>query len=364
MQNSQLPRAPGTDAGVSELIGAVLLITVVVAAVAIVGVILLSQSTPQEIPNVNFMTGSDNAGNLYLFHNGGDSLPLGTFSVIVDGSSPKSCSAGSTACQCPGCGADWSLGENLLIPAGTVGRHTVALIYNSTGAGGVVIRSGTANVVVSATQMPDVIAGFSYPPAISVSQLMQNITNNSINYYRERGTTAVITSGYLQFNVTGINSSMVYTPVDPVGPPLFVPLNAGSRVTITPLSPEIRVFAVGDQIWEFTSERSTLTIIGQNNTVNNLPVAINHTWVTGYKDLQSTLSFSGTSGTGYTELVVNNYPSYNRSQAFSGQVINSSTSQVVALNNIRPLATGLLVLRIDNRTNSTYFVGNATYAIA
>ena len=51
---------PGTDSGVSEVVGAILLISVVVIAVSVIAVVLFSQQTPQKIPNVNIMVGTDN----------------------------------------------------------------------------------------------------------------------------------------------------------------------------------------------------------------------------------------------------------------------------------------------------------------
>ncbi len=119
------------DSGVSEVIGAILLISIVIAAVAIVGVFLFSLNTPQEIPSINFMTGSDNSNRLYLFHNGGDSLTKGCFSVIVDGvmRNDYTISDGSNV---------WSLGTNLILSGVSSSvPHNVAIIYNNTESGGV-----------------------------------------------------------------------------------------------------------------------------------------------------------------------------------------------------------------------------------
>lgn len=341
----------GRDSGVSEVIGAILLISVVIAAVGIVGVVLFSQTTPQKIPNVNFMTGTDNSNRLYLYHNGGDSLVKGCFSVIVDGivRDDYTISDGSN---------EWSLGKNLIIPGITTGSHSVAVIYNSTKTGAVVLRSGTANIVVPATPVinPDVIASATYPPVVSVPQLMQNLTNNSINYYRENGT--IIQSGSLQFNVTGINSTM-FTTSNTVP----VPLNIGDTVNIAPdsVTQGMIVFGAGNQIWELTAEKATLTISNRSTPVTYTG-AINHTWITGYKDFRSTLvlSTAATPGSYFTELAVNNYPTYAASQAFSSQIINGTSSKNIVISNVRPAATGLFVLQVNNKTKSTYFVGNIT----
>ena len=46
------------SSGVSEVIGAILLISVVVLAVAIIAVGLFSQPLPQKIPDARFITGN------------------------------------------------------------------------------------------------------------------------------------------------------------------------------------------------------------------------------------------------------------------------------------------------------------------
>jgi hypothetical protein len=363
---SKIPRtqnARTADYGVSEMIGGILMISVVIAAVAIIGLVLLSQTTPTKIPNINFMTGTDNGGNLYLFHNGGDSLTLGTFSVVVDGVT-KSCSAGSATCQLVGGGTDWSLGKNLLIPGVSSGQHSVSVVYNNTGSGMVVIRSGTADVIVPATPIinPDIIAASAYPPVISVPQLMQNITNNSVSYYRENGT--YIASGYIQFNVTAINST-VYTTSNTVP----VQLNVGDVVRITPsslsqVSPGVRIFGTGDQIWELTAEKAVFNVSNRSSNPAEYTGAINHTWITGYKDFQSTLSISTVSGSSFfTELAVNNYPSSVKAQTFSSQIINGTSSRTIVVSNLKPLPMGLFVLQYDNRTKSSYFAGNAALSV-
>jgi hypothetical protein len=194
---------------------------------------------------------------------------------------------------------------------------------------------------------------------------MQNVTNMSINYYRENGT--IIKSGYLQFTVTGSNSSLFYTPVGSSGL-TFMQLNTGSRVTIAPdsVSQGMNIFGIGNQIWELTSEKSTLTV--EYNNVNLAPtqVIIKNTWITGYKDFQSTLTLSTATppGTYFTELAVNNYPSDAQSQTFSSQIINQTSTRAIEISSVTPTATGLFVFRFDNATKSTYFVGNfSTYAI-
>jgi hypothetical protein len=193
---------------------------------------------------------------------------------------------------------------------------------------------------------------------------MQNVTNNSVNYYQEGGTQ--ILSGSIQFNITKINSTIFYTP-SAASSPVMVPLAIGNNVAITPFvgsgfSPGVRTFGIGDQIWELTAEKATLSITNRSGGDLNLgAVAINNTWVTGYKDLRSTLAISGSPGTYNIELVVNRYPSDAKSQTFSSQIWNRTTTAVTTtINNVGPTTTGIFVLQHDNRTKSMYFVGSGT----
>jgi hypothetical protein len=345
MNQDKRPRIDST-AGVSEIVGSMLLISLVVAGVAIVAVVLFSQSSPQEVPNVNFMTGTNSPPTfLYLYHNGGDTLTYGQFTVLVDGvSKPYTISGG---------GNQWSLGKNLIVPISTA-PDNVALVYNVSGSGGVVIHSASANVAsASGTVSPDIVAGISYPPAVDVVQLMGNVTNNTIDYYRENGT-IIQPGGFLRFTVSRTNSTMYTTSAS-----IPVPLNPGDIVTITPdsVSQGMRVFGVGDQIWELTSEKATVAISGQQ--VYTGPVL--HSWITGYTNLRSELNLSTASSPGsyFTELAVNNYPSYERSQTFSSQIINGTSSRTVLISGAGPNTIGLFVLQFDNKSKSTYFVGSA-----
>lgn len=69
------------DSGISENIGVILMVSVVVIGVAIVSVTMMSEPTPEEIPNADIIIGCEEAAgganvtfNVTLYHNGGDTL--------------------------------------------------------------------------------------------------------------------------------------------------------------------------------------------------------------------------------------------------------------------------------------------------
>jgi FlaG/FlaF family flagellin (archaellin) len=72
-----------SEEGVSEVIGVMLLVGVTVLAVAIVAVVLLSGSQPDEIPRTTIVAGNK-SGSLILAHEGGDPLRKGEYRIYVD----------------------------------------------------------------------------------------------------------------------------------------------------------------------------------------------------------------------------------------------------------------------------------------
>lgn len=73
------------DAAVSEIIGAVLLIALVVAGATMVGVALFSQPFPTQTPKMTFLAGSDEYGTLIVYHTGGEELKSGAYRIWVNG---------------------------------------------------------------------------------------------------------------------------------------------------------------------------------------------------------------------------------------------------------------------------------------
>ena len=115
------------ESGVAEIIGAIILISVLVLAIGIIGVGLLSQPLPQKCPAVSVdVTVMGNT--LYIRHEGGDSIPKGEFNITLDGVDKTDSfnfldgSARST----------WGLGETLyyVVPTGQSSPATIQIIYN------------------------------------------------------------------------------------------------------------------------------------------------------------------------------------------------------------------------------------------
>ncbi|MCK9630479.1 MAG: type IV pilin N-terminal domain-containing protein [Methanoregula sp.] len=369
------PGYGGAD-GVSEVIGAILLVGLVVAAVAVVAVALFSQSTPVKVPNVNFMVGTDNhvPPTLYLTHNGGDTLTAGSFSVYVDGNIKSYSVAGG--------GNQWSLGKNLLVPLSSgEAPQRIYLVYNQTGTGSSVIGSASANVSVpSGNVAPDIIVRTTSAPIVcingsdpqevlgavlsnvsvigaamnqspsTVGPVIANVVGaNSINFYRD-GKATIDQNTYLLLNITGSGSTIAYDTTTPQN------LGIGDTLLITQRNSNPgtwKIFGIGNQIWEFTApDSNSVDVYWRHKSTglwsNTSSTRLYHTWITGYNDVGSTLTLRTTQGGYYTGLVIN-----------GTIIIDGVSSNTVVVQNIRPVGVGLFVLEYDPNSNSVYFMGNA-----
>ena len=143
-----------SESGVSEIIGAVMLISVVVMGVAIIGVVLTSQPPPQKIPALDAVISWDGIDTIYIAHNGGDSLRNGEFYIRVDNEVKpflKTNEPGNPSWT------TWSAGETLdykLVSPDPTPPRLVQVIYKGTGSSGVMLASTNFGTGGSPSGMP------------------------------------------------------------------------------------------------------------------------------------------------------------------------------------------------------------------
>jgi len=117
------------EEAVSEVIGAVLLVSLAVLGVAIVAVALFSQPPPSEIPHLSVVAGN-NTTTFVLFHEGGDTLSQGNYRIYVDNGSGLVDRTDEFALA----GDDiWSIGENLTYTGGGTPERVVISVVDSGG---------------------------------------------------------------------------------------------------------------------------------------------------------------------------------------------------------------------------------------
>ena len=74
------------DRAVSEVIGSIVLVALVVTAVSIMAVALWSEPAPEKIPSLDAGISKDTGNKMIrLYHAGGDSLNRENFYILVDG---------------------------------------------------------------------------------------------------------------------------------------------------------------------------------------------------------------------------------------------------------------------------------------
>ncbi|WP_440949442.1 right-handed parallel beta-helix repeat-containing protein [Methanosphaerula subterraneus] len=130
------------DAGVSEIIGAVLLIALVVAGGVMVGVAIFSQPIPNQVPKVQIVIGADENGTVTLVHNGGEALNPGQYRVylnqtpwsqsFINNTSPAETTAWTVGNSLTLRGSDANLTENVTVEyMGSSGNVTITSVRSA-----------------------------------------------------------------------------------------------------------------------------------------------------------------------------------------------------------------------------------------
>lgn len=147
----------GRESGISEVIGAVLLVSLVVIGGAVTAVYVFSEPAPKSMPHLSFSV-KHTDDELTLYHTGGDTLPVDQYRVYVDGVD-----------QTPNIThAAWSFNQPLIVPHITTSPGDIVVSYVNGGAGETVIRkviyadrtqagptaTGTAQPSVTPTPVP------------------------------------------------------------------------------------------------------------------------------------------------------------------------------------------------------------------
>ncbi|WP_067052566.1 type IV pilin N-terminal domain-containing protein [Methanofollis ethanolicus] len=110
------------EEGVSEVIGAVLLVGLTVLGVAIVAAVLLSGPQTTEIPHATIVAGNE-SGNIVLVHEGGDPLQKGEYRIYLDTRNGLVDGTGDFTGPADGV---WSIGEAITY-TGSVKPHRVVV---------------------------------------------------------------------------------------------------------------------------------------------------------------------------------------------------------------------------------------------
>lgn len=136
---------------VSEIIGVVLMISLVVIGIGMVSVIIIGQDTPVELPSLSMIPGTYES-DLYLYHTGGDSLKRGEFYVRVDGVDyyADDLNIMDQDGTSNGGWESWGLGQSLKI-VGKSDYSQILIISTRGGQGSIITGSGDYTVTPTTT---------------------------------------------------------------------------------------------------------------------------------------------------------------------------------------------------------------------
>jgi hypothetical protein len=114
--------------GLSDVFGAMLLIAVVGGAVALFGVAILSQPTPENIPSLTMGITLVNR-TILITHDGGDTLQRTGMSILVDGVDRTN----SFSPMNGGNWSGWAVGDTLMyqVPDGQSLPGSIEIVYTS-----------------------------------------------------------------------------------------------------------------------------------------------------------------------------------------------------------------------------------------
>lgn len=129
-----MPDRERNERAVSELIGAILLVGLVITAMAIVAVLLLSNPPPEEVPQLNVLAGNT-SDSIYLYHTGGDELKEEQTLIRIN-NDPNPVfhntimikNEDGTGSTWAGSNIPWSLGKTLIIPSAET-PQSVSIVY-------------------------------------------------------------------------------------------------------------------------------------------------------------------------------------------------------------------------------------------
>jgi PKD repeat protein len=147
IQNLPGTRRESRETGVSEVVGTLILVGVVLVGVAFAGTLLLSQPPPTKVPHFNAII-SNQSNTIYILHKGGDALVLGEYRILVDGEDRTSSFVNNGD-------EPWSVGKTLSHTSATMPRK-VAIVFTGPGNG--------ASAVIMGSELQPVLTVPLHPP--------------------------------------------------------------------------------------------------------------------------------------------------------------------------------------------------------
>lgn len=317
-----------SSSGVSEVIGSILLISIVGIAVAIIAIIFLSQPAPVVTQSLNVIPSYANQ-TLSLYHDGGDTMVRGEYKIrfLPSGDEPV------IPIEM------WYIGTTLSIPV--VPQPDRILIISTREGQETLIKELRIGPIITPgpiTPRPTPTPG---PGDDCVINFTERLGNGSVYFTRdERGPTGqTAITGFINLTING-TGSYIYRD----GIPDY-PLNPGADISIRfDDGNNVRIFAIGDRGWSV----SGFTTVRHNGT--QVTGTLKDIWITSYTNLHSTLTFSAGAGGNneFVRLIMN------------GSKTDEMSTSRYRFVNIRPSEPTLFILNYPNaQQRPVFFIGQA-----
>lgn len=333
------------NSAVSEVIGAILLISLVVLAVAIVGVGFLSQPPPVQTQDLNVIAGYNETSKvLYLQHDGGDLMTPGEYYILIDGGSPIY-------------RGEWGIGGSLTFSDVLEEPERIQIISTRGGQQNLIrevrvgqVTGGVAPVGPGPQQPVNGNGnGGDCDPDFVVENFTERLTTGSVYFTRlERGNAAYL-HGFINFTVSSPGSYLDYGSGQS-------PLTEGSQVSIFVAppnprrNPEIRLLSLGGKGW-------SMMLIGTGNDVGEIRVNDNlegtilrDSWITSFTEFESS----------FTIYIDDNKAQPTRLIIENTTWVDANNSDTFELINIRPAEPEFLMLHYPQANGDPIlFIGHA-----
>jgi len=327
---------------VSEIVGALILTSLIALVIGIIAVGFLSAGTPAYVPAVRIDLVQDGSGNLTLIHRGGDTLLRETTRIDVNGGDrTEFFELQGTS----GSWTTWAVGERMVLPgAQPQGSNvSVKIIYTGadspallatldTGTGPIPSPFPTSPTSPPTTVVTTVPTTSPLPTPTPFPQSYDTSLNTNRGGYVKDG-------GQVTFTVSGSYSWIVI---------------AGSRYDLTPGDALILVIngdSTGVEIDMNNNRISTFQFpdvtVFRNGTYLRRG-AVSGIWISQYENLVSSLSI----------IVPPRSPVWTRLDFNGASIINGQNGQRIEVHQIYPKVSTRF-MRLSIQTSNTYYDGGA-----
>ncbi|GAB7017113.1 type IV pilin [Methanogenium cariaci] len=330
------------EEGVSETIGVVLLIGLVVVGVSLIGVFFFSQPVAEELPAVDILL-SNNGSTILFQHNGGDSLAEDEFRIYVGGNAV----AATELSFIDGGNWPWSVGETIQYTAtGPITPLDENVLIAHREEKGILLRPTFVDITGTSTDLADVASaplptlspgvgpGSTTPEdaggIVAASVLADSEIVVAVSSFNWED---IVGGRYFNFTVASSNSTM--NIAHETGVRNF---NTEDKIVIRtndwPVRSRISITGVGNTFFSLRFENVNVWI--ENVAITRpLPpydvVDIESAWIPEYEDLESTLAFE----------LDPTYELY-----INGTLDPRGSTTAITLNNVRPTDSGMFVINV------------------